>query len=280
VTEDDVRECNEPLSTAEANRRFYREGAAAYEANEDCLCSERQQARLRSALDDALGLLAPDPLVLDACGGTGNVGTMLQRDGITPVVVDVSPEMTAIWDAKARRDGVVAEIHHAPIEDFFGADDRAWDMITFSSALHHLEDYTQVVLTAGGRLRPGGLLLTIFDPTSASRGMRVVRKLDWVGWLVLKNPRGFADTLVAAARRSAARRSAAPADGAEHVGRLAERYAYTGIDDHALVRTLRGAGLEVLAHERYADARLAPMRFVLRRLERPSSFRLLLRRPA
>ncbi len=44
---------------------------------------------------------------------------------------------------------------------------------------------------------------------------------------------------------------------------MAERHAYSGIDDLALADTLRARGLEVLVHERYVDARTAAMRRLL-----------------
>lgn len=260
---------------AEANRIFYREEAGAYEATEDCLRSAYYQRRLRQVLAEALTRLAPNPLVLDACGGTGNIGAALHPHGVTPVVVDVSPEMTNIWRAKAARLGFVPEIHDAPIEEFLREDGRAWNLITFSSALHHLEDYTAVLLAAADNLAPAGLVLTIFDPTPAPRGIRVLRRLDFVIWLARARPLRFVELLVGALRRVLG-----PSDRDEHVGRMAERHAYTGIDDHELVRAVEGRGLEVVVHERYYDARLGAVRFLLRRIRQPSSFALVVRRPA
>lgn len=78
----------------------------------------------------------------------------------------------------------------------------------------------------------------------------------------------------------AVRRVVRPAGDGTHTGRLAERYAYMGIDDHELVRAMQGLGLEVLVHERHHDARTVVVRLLLRRLHQPSSFSLLLRRTA
>lgn len=190
--------------------------------------------------------------MLDACGGSGNVGDALHRHGITPVVIDVSPDMTAIWRGKAERLGLSPEIHNMPIEEFLDSDARCWDLITFSSALHHLEDFTQVLNAAAARLEPGGLLLTMFDPTPATRSIRLLRKLDFVAWLGLRRPLRFARLLGGAAQRTMRR-----SDRGDHVGRIAERHAYTGIDDYELIRAARRNGLEVLTHERWCDARLA-----------------------
>jgi ubiquinone/menaquinone biosynthesis C-methylase UbiE len=264
----------QPVTAAAANRIYYRDEATDYDRTESCLRDRRQHQRLLRALAGVIGRLDRDPRVLDVCGGSGNVGSALHRHGITPVVVDVSPEMTEIWREKAARLGVSPEIHNMPIEEFLRSDDRTWDLVTFSSALHHLDDYTQVLMTAAARLEQGGFLLTIFDPTPATRGMRLVRKLDFVAWLALRRPGRFVRLLVEAARRALR-----PAEAGEHVGRIAERHAYTGIDDHELVRAARRGGLDVVTHERSCDARLLVVRCALRRLDWASSFHLVLQRP-
>ena len=266
---------SDKLSASEANRLFYAEQAATYEATEDCLRSRRQQDRLLLSIGEAMAQLPENPRVLDACGGTGNVGVALHRYGITPVVVDVSPEMLAIWREKAAAIGVSPEIHLAPIDEFLHDDQRRWHLITFSSALHHLEDYTSVVQAAAERLEPGGLILTIFDPVRAAAASQRMVRIDFVAWLIMTNPRQFA-RLVA----SALGRIVRPGEAGAHIGRMAERYAYEGIDDDALVHAARELGLEVVVHQRYCDARLAAFRFARERLDWPSNFRLLLRRPA
>jgi hypothetical protein len=115
--------------------------------------------------------------------------------------------------------------------------------------------------------------MTMYDPTAATPAMARLRRADFVLWVATTDPRRFFRLLGDLVRR----RLRGAGDG-DHVGRMAERHAYSGIDDHALLAAARAHGLEVLAHERYHDARLAPIRFVLRRLDWPSNFRLTLRR--
>ncbi len=224
-----------PVTAAEANRIFYRDEALDYDRTEACLRDARQQDRLFDALARIVPCLGGSPRALDVGGGSGNVGAALHRHGVTTVVVDVSPEMTAIWRRKAARLGLTPEIHNMPIEEFFATDARSWDLITFSSALHHLDDYAGVLKLAGARLAPGGLLLTIFDPTLATRAMRLVRKMDFVAWLAVRRPRSLHRFALWA--RQAGIRSAG---GVRALGRIAERHAYTGIDDYELV-ALRAA---------------------------------------
>lgn len=229
------------------------------------------------ALDEALSIVRKPTHVLDACGGSGNVSSILTRRGVVPTVVDVSSEMLARWEQKAAGMGLSPEIHVAPIEQFLQGDDRCWDLIVFSSALHHLEHPGVVLATAAWRLSEGGAIVTIYDPTSATRALRLLRMVDWIGHLLIHQPREF----VAVARRwSRRRRDEKTAADTPHVGRLAERHALDGIDDLQLRRTLEAVGLEVIVHERSYEARLWIVRTALRVLGSPSSFRFLVRRHA
>ena len=185
--------------------------------------------------------------MLDACGGSGNVSELLVGMGVTPVLVDVSPEMIGLWRAKAARLGLEPETAEAEIVDFLRDDPRTWDVVVFSSALHHLENYQEAVDAAAGRLNAGGVLVTIFDPPLAGPGDRTIRRLDWVLFQALHEPRDFADTVRARLRRSS--------EGGPAIGRLAERYALEGVDDLELRRLLEERGLDIVVHERMPEAR-------------------------
>jgi 2-polyprenyl-3-methyl-5-hydroxy-6-metoxy-1,4-benzoquinol methylase len=263
-----------PLTAAEANQRFYAEHAELYDRTECCVVDAKQQARLNDAIDEALALLPRDPAILDACGGSGNAGVALSRHGLVPVVVDVSREMTAIWERKAGLAGLVPEIHVESVETFLQSDPRRWDLVTFCSALHHLEEPGQELAAAAARLAPGGLILTMFDPTLGNSPLRFARKADWLLELLITDTREFARLARGAATRRARRE-----DPQASVGRMAERHAYAGIDDLDLVEQLRALGLEIVVHERYADARIGVIRSALHFARRPSHFRLLVRRP-
>ena len=155
--------------------------------------------------------------------------------------------------------------------DFLRDDPRTWDVVVFSSALHHLENYQEAVDAAAGRLNAGGVLVTIFDPPLAGPGDRAIRRLDWVLFQALHEPRDFADTVRARLRRSS--------EGGPAIGRLAERYALEGVDDLELRRLLEERGLDIVVHERMPEARMRATRALLRLSGRDGAFRLIARRP-
>jgi SAM-dependent methyltransferase len=193
--------------------------------------------------------------------------------GVEPVLVDVSPRMVDLWREKADRLGVQPEVEISALESFFSTDEREWDVIVFSSVLHHLEDPAGVLLGAARRLAPGGTIATIFDPLHATPIRALIRRLDYIAWLVRHSPSSLASIV---GRRVGIGRSE-PAG--ENVGAMAERHAMTGLDDRALIGALAGEGLVLIHHERPYHARLRAMRGLARILRTPTNFSLVLRKP-
>lgn len=262
------------LTTAEANRRYYAEIAETYDATEECVVERRLGRRLRAALDRAVAELPPSPRVLDACGGSGNVSLLLYELGMSPATVDVSPEMLAIYERAARERRFRPETHLSEVNAFLDRDPRTWDLIVFSSALHHLDDYERTLQAAVARLAPGGIVLTIFDPTKLGAAGRALRRLDYLLHVIVRTPR----RVPAAVAQRISRQAVAGAAGVS-LGEQAERHALDGIDDLHLRDAFRADGLDVLVHDRYYEGRFGVTRLAYRLLRQPSSFHFLVRRP-
>jgi ubiquinone/menaquinone biosynthesis C-methylase UbiE len=261
------------LSTAEANRLFYAQVADTYHQTEECVVSARLRRSLREALEHAVAQLPPAPRVLDACGGSGNVSLPLLELGARPTTVDISPEMLSIYDREARRRGFGPDLCVGEIGDYLRENERTWDMIVFSSALHHLENYEEVIDLALDRLSPGGILLTIFDPTLTGRLGRWLRRFDYLLHVVLRTPSRIPSSVMRRLFPSA------PSVG-ETIGALAERHALQGVDDLALRQLFEARGLEVLVHDRLHEGRFLITRAASQLLREPSAFRFVVRRPA
>lgn len=259
------------LSAAEANRRYYATRAADYDQTEECVTLERHRCRLRRVLETAIAGAQRHELILDACGGSGNASLELGAMGLDAMTVDISAEMLEIYARKASAAGLPARTQVCEISSFLSEDSNRWDLIVFSSALHHLDDYRAVLLAASQRLAGGGVIATVFDPVSPGKPGLMIRYIDYMLWLAVRQPRTFAHRL---SDRVVRRGASAPS-----VGRVAERHALSGIDDVALVRYLEERGLEILHHEREFEAHFSPVRMALRLLGQPSAFSLILRRP-
>lgn len=262
------------LTAPEANRLLYADHAAIYDQTEHCIAKPQVRDLLDGILTRALDACGSEqPLVLDACGGTGNVSELLARRGITTTVADVSPEMLAQWRAKAERLGIVTETLEGEIEPLLADDPRHWNLIVFSSALHHLDDYVAVARLAGSRLAPGGVLVSAFDPVPAGdRWTLLLRRFDYLLSLAA-HPRHL---LAAIGRRRDRHHDA------DHVnyGERAELHAMAGVSDEAIVAALRADGLEIVEHRRYAIPRYRVTRWLYDLARRPTTFHLIVRRPS
>ena len=191
--------------------------------------------------------------------------------GFDPLVVDVSPEMTDVWRRKAAARGIEPRIEIASLEEFFAADERSWDLIVFSSVLHHLADPVGVLTAAARRLEPGGFIATVFDPRAIGRRGVAMRRLDYLTFLMLHSPRGLIGSIRDRLRR------AGPEGEIANVGAMAELHALTGLDDGRIVGALTARGLSIVAHERISDARYAYVRALARAMRTATTFSLVAR---
>lgn len=131
------------LKVAEANRQYYAEAAGLYDSTESCVVDHLLQTRLESNLDTILSLiLVPRSSIhaLDACGGSGNVAMKLLDRGVQVTICDVSPDLLRIFEQRLRQSGFEANIVESEIGAFLHETKQQFNVIVFSSALHHLED--------------------------------------------------------------------------------------------------------------------------------------------
>jgi 2-polyprenyl-3-methyl-5-hydroxy-6-metoxy-1,4-benzoquinol methylase len=274
---------------AEANRQFYARNAQAYDQTETCLKDPAAQQYLDRTLDEVLSHLdcpASELRVLDACGGTGNVALKLLHRGLHVTLTDISPEQLSIFEQKAAMHRSRLRVACAEIASFLTEHPRAFDLIVFSSALHHLENYASVLRLCLDALRPGGLVFTIHDPTAAQNRpafARAVLRLDYFAFKCFEN----AADLPAALGRRFKRMRAGRQQTCDQmqindatVGVLAEYYATRGIDDLKLVHDLREAGFEIVWHKRRAGGRYRLTRKLVAWTGEKTEFELLLRKPA
>src|SRR5436190_5082746 len=189
---------------AEANRQFYAGIAPLYDGSETCVTDRRIQQNLEADLDRILGILGrqPTPIrALDACGGSGNVALKLLKRGLDVTLVDISPELLELFRNKCAGSHPAPGIVCSEIAAYMLQTSRTFDLIVFSSALHHLEDIEAVLTLAFQCLESGGLLYSIFDPTSRSRLKAATRLLQRLEYFTFKLFCQTGDLPAAAMRR-------------------------------------------------------------------------------
>jgi len=273
---------------AEANRRYYADSAAQYDATESCVTDQRLQRRLEADLDSALACLgrpAAAIRALDACGGSGNVSLKLLRRGVDVTLADISPDLQAIYRQKCDAAGFVSNIVSSEVGTFLAETDRTFDLIVFSSALHHLESIEPVLSAAFHCLAPNGILFTTFDPTLQSGlrpSTRMIQRAEYVAFKLFHQSGDLPRAILRRLKRMSAGvsphdKSRATLD-ASTAGMLAEYHIERGIDDLALVKHLQQVGYEVVLHRRYVETRFLTTRRLIERLGDATHFKLLLRK--
>ena len=202
-------------------------------------------------------------------------------------LVDISAELLEIFRSKCAISGFVSRVVCAEIGSFLAETSDMFDLVVFSSALHHIENVEQILTLTFHRLEPRGLLYTIFDPTSRRQLHSTTRALQRLEYFTFKLFCQTQDLPAAVFRRLRrlfsgvrARQKSDAALSQATAGMLAEYHVEEGIDDLALVAKLRAVGFEVVWYERYADSRFDLTRRLIERTGDSTSFKLLLRKPA
>jgi hypothetical protein len=132
-----------------------------------------------------------------------------------------------------------------------------------------------MLAAAAGRLRPGGVIATLFDPLTVDRTGHLLRKLDYACWIALHSPATLMRAIARQLRPSPAK-GVAPS---VHIPELAERHAMSGLDDSAIRERAEAAGLVAREHTHLYDARYRWVVAASRLLRRPTHFSFLLQRP-
>jgi ubiquinone/menaquinone biosynthesis C-methylase UbiE len=277
---------NDPIQSEVivANAEFYRQVASEYDRYESCTFDQDLQRMLETDLDR----IAKDRVslgrtvnCLDCGGGTGNLTLKMLRRGWTVTVVDISPEMLTILEKKLASNGFRATLVNEAIETFLDSTNESYDLIAFSSVLHHLYSYLSIISKAAQKISPEGYFYSNFDPV-VSRFPRLVGFADSLDVMVTKLLCNRSDFLPGVSRRI---RKLLLKEDPLHgrvvagAGDLAEYHAHTGLSDLRVVGVLRNNGLEIVEHSRYAMGRTAFVRALSRQFRMHEGFKIIAQRP-
>lgn len=249
----------EPLAReiVEQNIAFHEAQARLYDLSHPELTNAYQRLMLRRDLRRIRELLADVPrrLALDVGAGTGRLTLAFARAGFEVIALDNSPAMLAVLRQRYERLGGVPEALQtvtagAEALNAGLAGGRPVHLIGFSSVLHHLPDYLQVVRQAGAMLAPGGVLYITHEPLPAQVARKTVamRAVGLVDTL-LRTPQQMCKHF---ARRTMDLPPPPPAP-------LMDYHDKAGLDLAALTQVLAEQGFEIVAQRRYKDRKMAVM---------------------
>jgi len=200
---------------------------------------------LKAAMDGLSKSLGRNIKAVDMCGGAGKAAfTMKQCNPASDVsLVDLSEKMLSIAHQRMVKEGVgEISIIHADAFSFLDTAEQ-YDLMVFSSAIHHFKDPIKLLAAAAARLSPQGLIIIIAEPTT----IVTTRRFKLVTFIF-----GHKEYKYAVIKRWA-KKILSPSDTAadDELVDIAEYQAYAGIDDRALSYQLNSAGLYPLVHLRY-----------------------------
>ncbi|HRX21945.1 MAG TPA: class I SAM-dependent methyltransferase [Syntrophomonadaceae bacterium] len=183
---------------------------------------------------------------VDMCGGAGKAAFALKScDAECEVtLVDLADKMLDIARLKAEKENISCRIILQDAFSFLANEAEEFDLIVFSSALHHFKDPVTLLEAAAKRLSPQGLIISIADPNTKIKSKRF-RFLQFMASnrqlkkIAIK--KSFNNLFNAGNKNGA---------GEEDFD-VAEYQTRTGINDVGLSNDIKRAGLKPLIHMRY-----------------------------
>jgi len=146
------------------NENWHDKEARIYDHVRSELWNFYEQKRIADDIE-RIEELADGKNAVDIGSGTGNLVLKLARTGFSVDAVDVSEEMIEVLREKMNwKEAGNVTLHNKPARNFLNNQPESRDVICFSSVLHHLPDYIEVLDNAISALKPGGLIYVVHEP--------------------------------------------------------------------------------------------------------------------
>ena len=182
---------------------------------------------------------------IDVCGGAGKAAFILAKCGkCQTVLLDSADKMLDIARRKIAKEGITSV---QPLRDdalsYLKNTSEIFDLVVFSSAIHHFKEPANLIGLAFSRLAEEGVIVILGEPHRLVSSKRYKRAFALYAFLThAESRREFL--------RSLPKRIAGTYQPPDYRD-PAEYHAHIGIDDAALKRDLIKQGMEVLVHFHY-----------------------------
>lgn len=177
---------------------------------------------------------------VDLCGGAGKAAFVLKScaPDCKVTLVDLSEKMLEIARERIAKNNIQGiDVVQADAFSFLDSEGE-YDLIVFSSAVHHFKEPLDLLKSAAARLSENGIIITIADPTTITKS----RRYQFFRFLAASSE--HQKQMIKQMFSTNSSSNNADFD-------MAEYQTYTGIDDRQLARGVRGVGLSPLLHLRY-----------------------------
>ena len=257
-----------------ANKKIYTKNAETYE---DVVFTKNANQRLRTLLSNAVRILSTKKrniVALDACGGTGQASFILYDMGCTTHLVDLSSKMIKNMNIKCQQGKIEIQSFTSEINEFFQNNKIKYDLIVFSSSLHHLRYPDKVLNSAANNLSKGGIVATISDPTTNIQKLsfKTLSLFDRAINHILNSPKIFFEIMI----RKLSRKNLSKETKEIIPDWLAEFHTVYGIDDFLLANSQISNGNYILMHKRFTAGYTKLFQIIYKLLKLNTSFSLLI----
>ena len=236
-----------------SNIQVHNREASIYDAAHPEIFGRFEQQRIVKDIDLIASLMATRSCVraLDIGCGTGNLALKFLDRGYQVRAVDISPQMIEVLRSKVELTALDRiEFIVSDAADII-TDTRTygtWDVIAFSSVLHHLPDYQSVLSFSLRQLGPGGILYVCHEPLRGStEGKRsglslVIKMLDGADNIYIYARKLFVYLVESVRNRKLSRRI-------DYT--WSDYHAKIGINADEVLRQLESEGAKILFYETY-----------------------------
>lgn len=240
VTEDDILEANINKYNDDNIIKYYTEKV------DPKYTYIEYQVIFNAVMESLSNRLGRGIKAVDMCGGAGKAAFIMKEcNPLSEIsLVDLSDKMLAVARQRMTAENV-GEIRLIKSDAFsFLETAEQYDLIVFSSAIHHFKDPIKLLVAAAERLSPQGIIITLAEPTTIIKTTRFKIMTFIFGHKEYKQDvvKGWVNNILSLGETAAAD---------DEFADIAEYQTYKGIDDKALSGQLNSAGLYPLVHLRY-----------------------------
>ncbi len=216
------------------NLNLHRDEAPIYDQMHGEIFNWYQQRIIRNEIIEIINL-SKGNFALDIGCGTGNITLKLIHAGFNVTGVDLSQPMINILKEKTRGKNYSISLVCQDVEPFLKNNLNRYDLITFSSVLHHLSDYLMILEMAINNLNPGGIIYITHEPSGKTiqsvMGRKILTIVDFkLNKLISGYTRPIFDWT------------------------YSDYHVYHGFNSNAIIKTIKDKGLKLIKHRFYSSS--------------------------
>jgi SAM-dependent methyltransferase len=185
--------------------------------------------------------------------------------------------MLSLLRKKSQAQGYAPTLIQSSIEEYLELPNEHFDLVAFSSVLHHLYSYELVVERSLRRLRHGGVFYSNWDPLAPKSPFfgRLFDSFDTTIAKVLFDPADVLPGIVRRLRKVFSFNDVEFGRAVASAGDLAEFHVRTGVDDERILHLLQANQFSLVEHQRFATGRTKFTRLLNEHLRLLESFKII-----